>query len=113
MATTSQTVTAENLLSATVRYSNKDDASRVYNITANVNIQNAQVSSFDSGEVRKIDSNDNDGMGYVATFSSYSPRSLNINIADADESEGKSIMSAIYAFMMDVKSTVNTTPIIA
>lgn len=113
MATSSQNVTADQLISATVKYSNKDDASRAYDIAANVNIQNGQVSSFDNGEIRQASSENPDGMTYIAGFSSYSERTLNLNINNADKTEAQTIIEAVYAFMADVRKEVNANPVTA
>lgn len=114
MATTNQNVTADALISAMVKYSNKDDSARVYDISANVSIQDKKVNSFDGGEVRKIqsDAQYNDGMA-IATFSSYGPKTLYLSINDADENEAKAIMEAVYTFIADVKANVNTNPVTA
>lgn len=113
MATSSTNVTAENLLSATVRYSNKDDASRVYYVTANVNITGGKVSSFDSGEVRRITSSPDspENMPTIpATFNGYGDRVLNVYVNDADLDESKLIFETICAFVADVRASVATTP---
>lgn len=116
MATSSQNVTAENLLSATVKYSNKDDVNRVYDISANVRIENGLVNNFDGGEVRTLSaSEDNVNLmgNNVATFNSYGEKSLNLYINNADATEASSILSSIYAFMADVKANVNANPVTA
>ena len=108
MATTNQHVTAEGTLSATVRYSNRDDASRKYDITANVNLQHNQVNPIENGEVRKLQSGESGQMGEVlATFSSYSGRSLNLGIQDADEEGSKQILATVTAFIGEVKSKIS------
>lgn len=107
----SQTVTAEDLLSATVKYSNNEDANRTYDISANVNIRNGKVSSFDSGEVRKESSVTASGVEAVSTFSSYSDKSLNLSFTNVDADESKTILDAIHDFMANVKSNVNATPV--
>lgn len=114
MTTENQQVTAESVLSATVRYSNRDDASRSYDITANVNIQNGTVSSFERGEVRKLPEAGAPGpqvMNNVATFSSYNPKSLGLNANDAEPEEAMAVMTSVYAFMAAVRSTVSVTPL--
>lgn len=113
MATTSQNVTADQLISATVKYSNKDDANRVYDISANARIENGIVNNFDNGEVRKHSesSESTDGMGNIATFNSYSEKNLNLHINNADETEAKAILEAVYAFMADVKANVSANPV--
>lgn len=114
MATTNQNVTADALISATVKYSNKDDSARLYDISSNVSIQNRQVNSFDGGEVRKPQSDVQFGDGMaIATFSSYGTKTLYLSINDADENEAKAIMEAVYTFMTDVKANVNTNPVTA
>ena len=114
MATSNKSVTADELVSATVKYSNKDDSSRVYDITANVNIQNGQVSSFDNGEIRSVVGEVGEGLAsIVGTFSSYSERNLNLNINDANDVQGKNILEAVYAFMADVRSAVSANPVTA
>lgn len=120
MATSSKNVTAENLLSATVKYSNKDDESRVYDVSANVNINDGMVASFNNGMVRKLpivsESENPDvemGTEAVADFSSYSEVSLNLNIFNADMEGAKFILETIYAFMSDVRATVSANPVTA
>lgn len=113
MAVSNQNVTAENLISATVKYSNKDDANRVYDISANVRIDNGTVRSFESGDVRKMESDtDNaDGMPNMANFSSYGTKALSLNYENVDEEDAKAILSAVYAFMTDVKKNVSINPV--
>lgn len=116
MATTNQPVTADQLISATVKYSNRDDANRVFDITANVRIENGIVNNFDSGEVKKhTESSDaTDGMApNVASFNFYGEKNLNLYINNATVTEAKEILSAIYAFVADVKANVNANPVTA
>lgn len=110
-----QCVTVDALLSATVKYSNKDDASRAYDITANVRIESGEARNFESGEVRKVsDSPDNmEGMGNVATFNAYGDKNLNLYIHNAEEEESKAIVYAIYAFMADVRTNISINPVTA
>ena len=107
MATANQNVTADALISATDNYSTKDDDARAYDISANVNIQNKNVTSFDNGEVF----NPTDGGRHLANFSSYSDKSISINVPNSDEEEAKETLSAIYAFMKDVRANVNANPV--
>lgn len=113
MAQASQNVTADHLISATVKYSNKDDDNRVYDISANARIENGQANNFDSGEVRKkSDSSENmDGMSVIATFNASGEKNLNLYIYNADATEAKVIMDAVYAFMADVKTNVSINPV--
>ena len=111
MATSSQNVTADQLISATVKYSNKDDASRAYDIAANVNIQNGQVSSFDNGEIRQANAENAGDMNSIAGFNSYGDRTLNLNIYNADKAEAQVILDAVYAFMSDVRKEVSASPV--
>lgn len=116
MATSNQSVTADHLISATVKYSNKDDASRVYDISANAHIENGRVGSFESGEVRMASAPSDEpdgmeGMNTAATFNAYGEKNLNLYVSDADESEASAILAAIYAFMTDVRASVSDKPI--
>lgn len=113
MATSSQNVTAENLLSATVKYSNKDDANRVYDISSNARIENGIVSNFENGEVKKLSASSEtaDGMGNIASFNAFGEKSLNLYVNNATETEAKSILNAVYAFMSDVRTNVTANPV--
>ncbi len=114
MATTNQNVTADQLISATVKYSNKDDASRGYDISANVRIEYGNVVRFESGEVRKSsESPENMEGGNIASFDSNGQKQLNLYIHNADETESQAILTAIHAFMTDVKANVNSNPVTA
>lgn len=115
MATSTQSVAADKLVSATVKYTNKGDAARVYDISANVRIQNGKVTNFESGEVQKIQ-NENTSADMPmehATFNSYGSNSLHLDINDGDETEAQNILTAIYAFMAEVKAHVNSNPVTA
>lgn len=111
MAQASQNVTADQLISATVKYSNKDDANRVYDISANARIENGNVNNFESGEVKKLSASVMDGMENAATFNAYGEKNLNLYIQNANETEASAILSAIYAFMSDVKANVTANPV--
>lgn len=118
MSTSSSNVTAEKLNSANVKYNNLNDADRAYDITANVNIQNGSVSNFESGTVSltgSVNASNPEGGGAqnLASFSSYSETSLNFNVYNSAESEAKNILTAIYAFMADVKANVTANPVTA
>lgn len=108
---TVQKVTAGKILSAVIQYSNKDDESRAYDITADVKIQNKKVSAFDNGEVRIItDSPIVEGTNSIATFGSYNTKSLSLFILDAAQTEAEVITTAIYNFMADVRESVTDNP---
>lgn len=113
MATSNQSVTADQLISATVRYSNKDDANRVYDITANVRIENGTVQTFDGGEVKKRSASPEsaDNAEVVSSFSSYGQKQLNIYFNSLKETVATDVLSAVYVFMEDVEANVNVKPI--
>lgn len=100
-------VTAGEVVSATVRYTNEDDSTREFNIKADVNITNKEVSSFNSGEVRKL----NEEMGMtLATFnaSGNTASYFNISFNNATDEEMNKILSAVISFVKDVKENVDS-----
>lgn len=105
-------VTADALISAQVKYSNRDDESRKYDISATANIQNGKVASFDSGFVGKLTSENHEmESASIASFSSYGDRNLTLVVNDADGDETKVILDEIYAFMGEVNTTVTNNPV--
>lgn len=112
MATTDRKVSAGDIISATVKYTNKDDAARGFDISANVGIGNGTVNSFDSGEVRPVRDTSLPGTeeSVSAQFRSYSPESLSVDF-NATPETAQDILAAIYAFMSDVKSSAETTDV--
>lgn len=70
-------VTIGNILEARYACDNLADESRNYNITANVRVENGKVTNIESGEIRL--KNEAEGQTNIASFSSYSDSSLNIN----------------------------------
>lgn len=104
MATSTQKVTAGELISATVKYNNNDDANRAFNIEAEVSINNGTVTNFNSGVVRR--KNEENGAN-VATFGSWSDNQLNVDFQNlSTREESLQILTAIYDFRTDVKNTV-------
>lgn len=110
MATTDRKVSAGDIISATVRYTNKDDAGRSFDISANVGVSNGTVNSFDSGEVRPVRDTSLPGTeeSVSAQFRSYSPESLGVDFHAAPET-AQDILVAIYEFISDVRSSAETT----
>lgn len=110
MATTDSKVTVGEIVSATVKYSNKDDASRVYDISADVRIENGTAQSFDNGMVQPLGQN-SDGMGVSdATFNSWSENNASITFNNSDSEKAVAITAAVYAFMADVKASIVSKP---
>lgn len=103
MATTEQkSVTAETLISATVKYNNNDDASRSHDVSADVTIQGTTVQTIQNGFVRAKGS---DGMTSLATFNTWSENNLSVSFETSAESN-ISVLTSINRFVADVKDAV-------
>lgn len=97
----------EALNSANVKVNNSGDLSKTYDIEANANVtQNSIVSNIDSGRVTL------DGVE-KASFNSWGDNMLNINYNNVDSDEQCTIISAVNAFIQDLKNHVAETPIAA
>lgn len=98
-------VTAGQVVSATVKYTNLDDESRKFNISADVNIQDKKVTNFNSGTVVKKDTTDygnaNFNAGQGLTYFGFSSNNLNAE-------ELKEAIGATLAFIADVEKNVET-----
>lgn len=112
MATTEKKVSAGDIISATVKYTNKDDAGRSFDISANVGISKGTVNSFDSGEVCPVKNPSLPGVEepISAQFRSYSPESLSVDFNTSLET-APDILAAICAFISDVKSSAEATAV--
>lgn len=92
------------LNSANIAVNNLADETKVYNINANINLNNDELSSIDSGFVVKDDVQ-------VATFSmwidSLTPSFQNTN----NPEEMCAILMAITSFIADVKAELKNNPI--
>ena len=92
------------LNSANVSCDNSVDTERVYDIKANANLQGDNLSSMDSGVVKK-------GDVQVATFNmwgdNFNPSFTNVS----DPMEMCNILMAITNFIANVKSELNNNPI--
>lgn len=99
-------VTYKVLNSANVRIDNSVDADRVYDIFANVNVENTNVSGMDGDLRRKGETAD-----AVATFNSYGGN-LSVNYQGITPEEQQAVNTAINAFIEDVKAKVqNASPV--
>lgn len=106
MANTDQKVSAGELISATVRYNNYDDANRAYDIEGDVNINGRKVQGFSNGRVKK---HDVENAAELANFNSWGENQLQIIFQNIGKSDAVLILPAVYDFMADVKTTVETT----
>lgn len=111
MATSETKVTAGQILSATVKYNNNDDASRVYDISANVRIENGTAQSFDSGEVRAKGSTADTMTGEYASFNSWGENELSMTFNNATPEKRTAMLNAVNAFIADVKASIVVNPI--
>lgn len=108
MATAKETtkVTAGEIVSATRQYSNKDDANRKFNITADVSIKNGKVINFNNGSLIVLDvpatgsANFSQGEGW-----------LSFNTNNLTDEEVKEAFDATLVFMNDVRNNVDSLPI--
>lgn len=98
-------VKALNLNSANVKYDNSVDTEKVYDISANVNIDNGSIRSYDAGVVLK------EGM-QVANFSKWGENSQSMSFQVSDVTEMCNIIAAVNTFYTDVETEVATNPII-
>lgn len=113
MATANQKVSADELISATVKYTNRDDATRQYDLEAEVYIQSSNVQSFNGGSVRKYDNENDISAMNVADFNSPSETELTVNFHGVDDTARKNILKAVLDFMADVKASVTVNPVTA
>lgn len=105
-ATSAEKVAYEKVVRASVRMNNSVDASRVYDIEAEVNIEGGKANNVTSGTVKKEGTQ-------VATFNSYGDNNLNINHSTKDEQERCAVTVAVGAFIEEVKNKVATTNTLA
>lgn len=97
----------EALNSANVKVNNSGDAEKTYDIEANANVsQNSEVSNIESGRV-SLDGTEK------ATFNSWGDNMLNISYSNVEAEEQCAIISAVNAFIQNLKSHVADTPIAA
>lgn len=101
-----QKVTYKELRSAKVHYDNSVDTAKVYDIAADANIENMNVTSYDQGTVTK------DG-AQVAYFSCYSENNLSMNYQNVESANQCAILEAVNEFMTDVKANVASSSEIA
>lgn len=105
MATPTTKVTAGEVVSATVKYTNLDDDSRKFNISADVNIQNKKATGFNSGAVAKKDSTDYSNATFSAgqDFNYFSFNSNNLKEGDIKEA-----LEETLAFIANVQKNVES-----
>lgn len=96
-------VTYKSLNSANVKMDNSVDASRVYDITANVNVNGNDANNI-NGNVRRKDNSSGD----IATFSASGSKYLSINFQGVEPDEMCTVTESVNAFIADVKSKVGT-----
>lgn len=100
-----ESIKMEMINSANITFSNANDAARVYDVRANVNISNGTaIQSYDSGTVTV-----KDNQTQIATFNSYSPDSLSITFYSSPTLEiQKAVMTAIDTFKADLVTYVQS-----
>lgn len=94
-------VSYKELRSAVVTMDNSVDTERVYEISANVNVQMGNtVSTIDNGVVREKGVKDSN----IATFNAWSDKNKNVSYNNADDE--CAVLMAINAFIADCKAKV-------
>lgn len=93
-----------NLNSANVSANNSVDESKVYDITANVNVNENKVSSIDNGRVSK------DGVE-VASFSKWGENNSNKSFYGVSDEEQCIILNEINTFCRNVNEKIEAEPI--
>lgn len=100
MATQNQNtekITVGEIVRATVRVNNLNDASRTRDISAEVEINGTHVTNIQNGIVRE-----KDGQAQTAGFSQYGGSQLNMTFMR--ETDRNADVEAVSAFISDVKS---------
>lgn len=93
----------DGLISATVKYSNKDDASRVYDISADISITSGKMTGCNNGMVTK--KGETMGSGNFATGGESDYISYNTNGWGKEDTIGA--LEAIYEFIGGVKENIS------
>lgn len=105
MATKETKVTAGEVVSATVKYTNFDDEARRFNISADVNIQNKKATNFNTGVVSKIAEADygnaNFSAGQDLNYFSFNSNGLK-------DVEVKAALDDTLAFIANVQKSVES-----
>lgn len=102
MATQNQNtekITVGEMVRATVRVNNLNDAARTRDISAEVEINGTQVTNIQNGIVREKDS-----QTQTAGFSQYANSQLNMSFMRENNREDE--MNAVSAFIADAKNHV-------
>lgn len=92
------------LNSANVLADNSVDAAKIYDIKANVNINDSRVNNIEQGRVFK-------GSVEVATFSRYGNNNMNITFNNVESTEMCTIITEVNAFCNYVNIKVEEEPI--
>lgn len=101
---TTQKVTAGDVVSATVKYTNEADSRRKFNIDCEVGISNGKVIGFSNGRFTKKDSTEYaNGNFNAGADNAY----IGFNCNGLTTEESKEAFGAVLAFMEDVKASVN------
>lgn len=101
----SEKVNAVKMNSANVKYDNSVDTERVYDIEANANLNGNKVVSMDGGVVRL------EGV-QKASFNMYGNHQQNVNFMGIEDVSDKcNILMAIDAFIGNVESAVEVSPL--
>lgn len=100
---TNTNVTAGDFVSATRKYSNKDNAERLFNISADVNIANGKVTSINNGSLTKASEPTNGSANF-----SKGENWISYNANNLSDSDAKQAFDAILEFVKDVEESVTS-----
>jgi predicted NUDIX family phosphoesterase len=92
-------VTMEAVNSANVKVNNSVDATRVYEISANINVADKFMNNVSDGIVKQ-------GEVLKANFQRWSTENLNIQFQTSDVMEMCSVINAINGFIADCEKAV-------
>ena len=100
---TNTNVTAGDFVSATRKYSNKDNAERLFNISADVNIANGRVTNFNNGSLTKASEPTNGSANF-----SKGENWISYNANNLSDNDSKEAFEAVIDFVKDVNESVTS-----
>lgn len=109
MADRENKVTVSEVVSSVVRYTNLNDESRIFNISADVTIQDGKTTNFNSGVIVKRDDNSNGSANFGASrdFHYFSFTSNNLKEDELIEAVKESLSFISYV-QESVESSIDT-----
>lgn len=88
----------ESIIAATVKFSNRSEEGRAYDISAEIETRDGKATNVSRGSVKKLECEEE-----IATFNGWNESHLTVNMNNVADEEQDAVFAAVRAFVKQLR----------